>query len=104
SAVLDITMAERSLQALSFAIDNKEVPGTTSDDWEHHAVQMENLLYLGRIEKIPSRLKAFLAALSNVSLLYKPVDAGGRFLEIIQTRTAQTILRNLMISLPRQGM
>lgn len=104
SAVLDISMAERSLHALSYAIENKEVPSTTSEDWEHHAVQMENLLYLGKIEKIPSRLKLFLSALGSVSLLYKPVDAGGRIHEIIQTRTAQTILRELMMSLPRQGM
>ncbi|HMP18138.1 MAG TPA: hypothetical protein PKD72_14025, partial [Gemmatales bacterium] len=80
------------------------VPSTDVSDWERHAVQLEIYIWRGEVGSIGPRLDQFLAALGNVSLLYKPLDAGGKLQENYETRTAQTILRDLMIALPRQGL
>lgn len=104
SAALDVSMAERSLLAASYAMQKADVPSTDADDWERHAVQLENLTWRGKISKISTRLEVFLKALRHVSLLYRPLDAGGQLDEIYKTRSAQTILRDLVNTLPRQGL
>ncbi|MFO0815494.1 MAG: hypothetical protein U0796_19940 [Gemmatales bacterium] len=103
SAALDIAQAEASLLASSYAIANEDVPATVHGDWERHAVQLENLIWRGSVGKIGGRLDAYLEALSNVSLLYKPLDAGGSIEENYRTRLAQTTLRDLVTALPRLG-
>jgi hypothetical protein len=104
TAALDIALAERSLLASSYVIQKMDVPPTDENDWERHAVQLENFIWRSEIAKISPRLETFLTALGGVSLLYKPLDAGGQLSDNYQTRTAQTILRDLMIALPRLGL
>ena len=104
SAALDVALAERSLLSASYAMQKADVPGTDADDWERHSVQLENFTWRGEVSKISPRLDIFLKALQHVSLLYKPLDAGGQLDEIYKTRSAQTILRDLVNTLPRLGL
>lgn len=104
SAALDVALAERSLLAASYAIQKTDVPGTDADDWDRHAVQLENLIWRGEVNKINPRLNVFLNALGHVTLLYRPLDAGGKLNEIYETRSAQSILRDLVNALPRLGL
>ncbi|HQR05769.1 MAG TPA: hypothetical protein PLN21_03050 [Gemmatales bacterium] len=104
SAALDVAMAERSLLSASYAMQKADVPSTDADDWERHAVQLENLTWRGKVNKISPRLEVFLKALRHVSLLYRPLDAGGQLEDIYKTRSAQTILRDLVTTLPRLGL
>ncbi|MFT3882024.1 MAG: hypothetical protein QM703_20510 [Gemmatales bacterium] len=89
SAALDVAMAERSLLAASYAMQKADVPSTDADDWERHAVQLENLVWRGELNKISSRLEVFLKALRHVSLLYRPIDAGGELDDIYKTRSCK---------------
>lgn len=103
SATLDVALAERSLLAAYYTIQDQEVPPTEANDWERTAVQLENLIWRGETTSIGPLLDKFLDSLANVSLLYKPLDAGGDLGDIYRTRTAQNILRDLMNALPRIG-
>jgi hypothetical protein len=104
TAALDVAMAERSLLAASHVVLNTLVPSADADDWSRQATQIENLTWRGEVAKIPPRVDAFLRSLSNVSLLYRPLDAGGQLGDMFETRLAQSMLRDIIVSLPRMGL
>jgi hypothetical protein len=104
TTALDVAMAERSLLAASHVVTDTPVPSVDADDWSRQATQIENLTWRGEVAKIPPRLEAFLKSLSTVSLLYRPLDAGGQLPEMFETRLAQSMLRDIVVALPRMGL
>jgi hypothetical protein len=101
---LDLAMAERSLLAASHAAAQSDIQSGEADDWLRQAVQIENLMWRGEVEKIEPRLNAFAKSIRKLNLLYKPLDAGGLVSDMFDTRLAQSILRDIVVSLPRLGL
>jgi len=104
TTALDVAMAERSLLAAEHAVAQTPVPSTEADDWSRQATQIENLTWRGEVSRIPPRVEAFLKSVSTVSLLYRPLDAGGQLAEMVETRLAQSMLRDIIVALPRLGL
>ncbi len=103
AASLDLALAIRVLQGL---LDASEKTATDAGDqpWSPVIVQIEQAMIQSDINRVRSLLPVFIKHFEKESLLYSPLEAGGNPHTILQVRTAQITLRELLESLPRLGL
>lgn len=103
AASLDFVLAVRSLRGvLEPARSAAEL--RKGQDWATTAVHLERALNQGDSARAKALLPLFARQFEDEPLLYAPLDSGGEPRKILETRTAQVTLRDLVERLPRQGL
>jgi hypothetical protein len=104
---LDAAMAvgtlEGALGAAATPASGAE-PDAGSPAWEPLAIDLERALLEGDATGARRRLQAFLVVFQNEPLLFTSLADGGQPRQVLRVRIAQTVLRALVISLPRLGL
>ncbi|HLN28042.1 MAG TPA: hypothetical protein VK395_09865 [Gemmataceae bacterium] len=72
--------------------------------WEPSAIALEQALLNGDAEQTRRQLQTFLDGFRTERLLFTALADGGQPGQILRVRTAQAILRALVVSLPRLGL
>jgi len=72
--------------------------------WERQTVALYRSLLRGRVNDVRQQLPTLLKALSKEPLLYVPLDKGGDPKQLLRARTLQSVIRSLLVQLPRLGL
>lgn len=73
-------------------------------EWEPITVSIYRSILGGQAAEVREQLPQLIQKLSNIPLLYVPLDQGGDPERILRTRTVQTVIRSLLDHLPRLGL
>jgi hypothetical protein len=99
---LDVSLAVGSLHAAASPAPGEAEAGRPP--WEPWAVRLEQAFLHGDPAAARAALPPFLETFRNEPLLFVPLAEGGEPRYILRARTAQTILRALVATLPRLGL
>src|SRR5262249_45888670 len=98
---LDMTMAVGALAGVEGA---QEPHAASLPPWGPHAIRLERALFHGDTAAARPALAAFLVHFADEPPLFTPLPAGGEPRQTPRVRVAQSILRVLLLNLPRQGL
>ena len=79
-------------------------PHPADPQWTREAVPLERAVLAGRRAEVRECLPRFCQAFQEENLLYTPLSQGGTPEALLRTRTALSVLRALLGSLPRLGL
>jgi hypothetical protein len=99
---LDVSLAVGSLHAAAATAPGEAEAGRPT--WEAWAVRLEQSFLRGDAAEARAALPHFLETFRDEPLLFVPLAEGGEPRYILRSRTAQTILRALVATLPRLGL
>src|SRR5205085_9722484 len=72
--------------------------------WEPAMIRIEQALWRGDAQRVADLLPSFIDDFRNEPLLVTPLPSGGHPRQILRATIAQTILRALLVNLPRVGL
>jgi hypothetical protein len=101
---LDTALAMQALEGAARSIPEARSAGQERPPWGAEALALERALRDGDADRVRAALAAFLERFQQEPLTYTPLAEGGSPRRIIRTRLAQTVLREILASLPRLGL
>jgi hypothetical protein len=107
---LDTSLAVSALRGATAALASRvappptEPPRVNGPEWEPAALQLEQALFSGDPANAREAFTRFLDLFKAEPLLILPLAKGGTPRQLLRVRVAQTVLRALVINLPRLGL
>ena len=86
------------------SVSGLKVPDITGKEWEKPAGKILSAAFSGDVETIEAAWPDFLDLLEDETLLYMPINRGGKPELIVASRSLGQILRRLLVALPGLGL
>jgi hypothetical protein len=109
NASMDTALAIGALQGAMGHVSPPPRPSPTEGaaiipTWEPHVIRIEQAILRGDASEVRRLLPGFVEDFKHEPLIFAPLSSGGNPRDILRVRINQTILRALVVSLPRLGL
>lgn len=101
---LDTALAVGALRGASPDPSSRENPAAGAPRWESTAVRLEAAIWRGDPEGVRQLLPVFMESFRSERLIFTALADGGQPRLILRARMAQSVLRALVVTLPRLGL